>query len=138
MTPHSLSLTLLSAPMAICRFPATEPIPPWTGATRTLLTISRTPTELSIVADEAAVPTEVEAERGYRILRVEGPLPLHLVGVFARMAGPLADAGVSIFPIATYETDYILLQESVVARAIAVLRDAGHIVRDAPVDSTTP
>jgi hypothetical protein len=124
--------------MALCRFPATDPIPPWTAATRTFLTISRTPTELSIVADEAAVPTDVEAERGYRILRVEGPLPLNLVGVFARMAGPLAEAGVPILPIGTYETDYILLSEHVVARAIAVLRDAGHIVRDAPGDSTAP
>jgi hypothetical protein len=132
VSEQPLSLTLLSVRMALCRLPANAPIPPWTVAARTFLTISRTPTELSITADEAALPAEVEAERGYRILRVEGPLPLNLVGVFARLAAPLASAGVPIFPIATFDTDYILIREPAMPHAIAVLRGAGHIIAEAP------
>ena len=49
--PHSLPLSALAAPLALCRLPASNAVPAWTGFARTFLTISRTPTELSIVAD---------------------------------------------------------------------------------------
>jgi hypothetical protein len=91
--------------------------------------MTRTPSELSIVADEDAVPGAVTAQRGYRILRVDGPLPLDLVGIFAALASPLAAASVPIFPIATYETDYLLVHGEHLTRALAALRDAGHVVR---------
>jgi hypothetical protein len=129
--PRTLSLTLLPAPIALCRLAPAEPIPAWTAQARTFLTISRTPTELSIVADEEAVPLEVRAERGYRALRVEGPLPLELVGVLAALANPLAAAGIPIFPIATYDTDYLLLRETTLRRAINALTVAGHRVMGA-------
>jgi hypothetical protein len=125
---HSLPLRALAAPLALCRLTATEDVPAWTAEARTFLTISRTPTELSIVADESAVPADVSAQRGYRALRVEGPLPLDLIGIFAGIASPLADAGIPIFPIATYDTDYVLVAESTFAKAVEVLEAAGHRV----------
>lgn len=125
---RSLSLTVLAQPVALCRLSANEVVPAWTAHARSFLTISRTPSELSIVADEGAVPAEVQADRDYRVLRVEGPLPLNLIGVFAAMAGPLADAGVPIFPIATYDTDYLLVPGAMLERAIEALRGAGHVV----------
>ncbi len=125
-----LSLTLLVARFALCRLPANAAVPPWTTHASTFLTISRTPTELSIVADEDAMPPETKAERGFRALRVEGPLPLELVGIAASIAVPLAAAGVAIFPIATYDTDYVLLRETALAPAIVALRAAGHVVDD--------
>jgi hypothetical protein len=125
---HSLSLTVLAAPLAVCRLAATDPIPNWTALARTFLTISRTPSELSIVADESAVPASVNGERGYRAFRVEGPLALDLIGIFAAIASPLAAAGIPIFPIATYDTDYVLVGQSSFARAVAVLEVAGHRV----------
>lgn len=119
---------MLAEPVALCRLSPSEAVPEWTARARAFLTVSRTPTELSIVADEGAVPPTVDAERGYRVLRVEGPLPLNLIGVFAAMAGPLAAAGVPIFPIATYDTDYLLIPGALLERAIAALRGAGHVV----------
>ncbi len=126
-------LTLLATPLALCRLPAGAAVPDWTVHTREFLTISRTPTELSIVADEAALPEELDAERGYRMFRVNGPLPLNLIGIFAVIAGPLADAAVPIFPIATYDTDYVLVPGSALATAMSALERAGHrvIVEDA-------
>jgi hypothetical protein len=124
----TLRLTLLGEPVAICRLAPGDDSPAWANAARHFLTISRTPTELSIVADEGAVPASIDAQRGYRVLRVEGPLPLDLVGIFASLASPLADASVPIFPIATFDTDYLLVREPMLERALAALRAAGHVI----------
>jgi hypothetical protein len=124
----NLSLTLLEAPLALCRLDAASAVPEWTSGARAFLTVSRTPDELSIVADESAVPRNVTANRGYRALRVEGPLPLSLIGIFATLAVPLAAAGVPIFPIATYDTDYILIPGKGVMIALDALEGAGHRV----------
>jgi hypothetical protein len=133
-SPSRLTLTLrvLSAPLALCKLSPTDVIPDWTALARTFLTISRTPTELSIVADESAVPADIGAQRGYRAIRVDGTLPLDLIGIFVIIASPLAAARIPIFPIATYDTDYVLVAESELARAVAALEAAGHrVVREA-------
>jgi len=131
VAPRALTLTLLETSLALCRLSPSDAVPVWTDRAVTFLTITRTPTELSIVADEDAFPSGVNAERGYRALRVKGPLPLELVGVFAAIAAPLAIAGVPIFPIATFDTDYVLLREASVQGAVAALRAAGHSVTGA-------
>jgi hypothetical protein len=112
----------------MCRLQPGDAIPEWSWSAVEFLTISRTPSELSIVADEHVVPPNVEAARGFRALRVEGPLPLEMVGVAASIAVPLAAAGISILPIGTYDTDYILVRDVDLATAIATLTDAGHVV----------
>ena len=128
--PRRLAITVLAARLGLCRLDASEPVPGWTAQTRTFLTISRTPEELSIVADEASIPPQVRAERDYRAMRVAGPLPLEWVGVIAALAGPLAAAGVPIFPIATHDTDYVVVREGALARAVTVLVAAGHEITD--------
>ena len=128
MTGARLRLDLLPTPLAVLRLPAGSPIPEWTAAVRDFLSVTRTPGELSIVADAAVVPTVTATDGAYLAFRVQGPLPLDLVGVFAALAGPLADAAVPIFPIATYDTDYLLVKTTDAPRASQVLRDAGHQV----------
>lgn len=124
----SLSLTLLTAPLALCRLDAASPVPEWTARAHGFLSITRTSDELSIVVDESAVPASVQAKRGYRALRVDGVLDLSLIGIVASLAAPLAAAEVPIFPIATYDTDYILVPGSAVTAAITALEGAGHRV----------
>ena len=124
-----LSLVVMLAPLALVRLAAEEVVPGWAAQAQSFLSITRTPYELSIVVDERAVPPHVQAARKYRALRVEGPLPLELVGVLAAVAGPLAAAGVPIFAIATFDTDYILVRQGVLAHAVTTLRMAGHTVR---------
>ena len=126
--PPRLPLSLLPTPIAVCGLPANAPLPAWTAHAKQFLTITRTPEELSITADAAAVPPDVVAQRGYRALRVDGPLPLDLVGIFAALAGPLAAAQIPIFPIATHRTDYLLVSEKDLESALTVLRQAGHTV----------
>src|SRR4051812_21813487 len=95
-TPDSLTLELLDGSYAVCRLDPTEAVPAWAW-TGQLASVTRTDAELSIVCTEAAVPTTVErAERGWRVLRVAGPLDFNAVGIMARLTAPLARTGISI------------------------------------------
>ena len=81
-----------------------------------------------MICAAAAVPGGVTAERDWRVLRVAGPLDIELTGVAAALTTPLAAAGVSVLPVATYDTDYLLVRESALAAALAALVAAGHTV----------
>ena len=63
---------------------------------------------------------------------VDGPLDFSSVGILAAILDPLAEARVSIFAISTYDTDYVLIGENDLDRALSVLRGAGHEVRSGP------
>ena len=92
------------------------------------MAIVRTAEELSIVCAEQAVPAGVTCQRGWRGLKVAGPLDFALTGVLASLAGPLAEAGVSIFAISTYDTDYLFVREEQLGTAIDALRRAGFAI----------
>lgn len=121
-----LPLEVLPDTLAICRLPADDPVPTWAGNPGPFLTISRTAEELSITATQRAVPADARCERDYRAIRVRGTLPTTLVGILLAIAEPLADAGLSIFAISTYDTDYVLVKERDLAAALEALRGAGH------------
>lgn len=125
-TRARLPLQLMPDTLAICRLPAESALPSWASSQSTFLTISRTREELSITAVQSTVPTDARCERDYRALRVKGPLSPDLVGILLSMAEPLADAGVSIFAISTYDTDYVLVRSRDLQRALDALRRAGH------------
>jgi uncharacterized protein len=125
--PFALRLEHWPVSYAVSRLDPAAAVPDW--ATRGRFTsITRTPSELSIVCDADAVPPDVRAERGFHVLAVRGPLDFSLTGVLAALSAPLAAAGISIFAIATYDTDYLLVREADVDRAVRALHDAGHRV----------
>ncbi|MEP6509652.1 MAG: ACT domain-containing protein [Gemmatimonadales bacterium] len=124
------TLDVLPGKLAICQLKPRAAFPKWIDRASTFLSINRTPTELSIVADEAVVPESVRAERGYRALRVKGPLQLDMVGVMAALSTPLAIAGVPVSVIATYDTDYLLVHKKHLNHARWALETAGHTVND--------
>ena len=72
------------------------------------------------------MPRDVQASRGWRAFRVEGPVPLDQTGVLASVTGPLAAVHVSLFVLATYDTDYVLVPAAQRNAAIAALNAAGH------------
>jgi hypothetical protein len=124
-----LPLDLLAGTLAICRLDAAAPVPDWVERSSEFLTISRTAEELSITALQRAVPAGVRCEGDYRAVRVRGPLPLNLIGILAAIADPLADAGLGIFAISTYDTDYVLIKERDLDVALGALERAGHEIR---------
>ena len=122
----ALSLRVLQSRLAICSLDEQSPVPSW--AAGSFVSITRTPAELSIVCDEIGVPDQVIVARGYRAIEAIGPIPLDVVGVMAALSGALAGAGISLFPIATYDTDYVLVRERDLERAVAALMQAGYTV----------
>ena len=84
--------------------------------------------ELSVVCAEGVVPAGVRCDKGWRVFQVAGPLDFALTGILAAIAAPLADAGVSIFAVATFDTDYVMVKEEALAKAVEALRGAGHTV----------
>ena len=125
-----IGLDLLPGRVALIRLDAGTLIPSWAEQATQFLSITRTPDELSVAADAAVVPTDVAAVRDYRLFRVHGPMPLQLVGIMAALAVPLAEVGVPILPIATHDTDYILVREADVARAREALERGGHVISE--------
>lgn len=123
----SLSLKVLPEILAVCRLPADADVPPWAVAGR-FFSITRTADEMSVVCPEPSIPETVESATGWRALKVEGPLDFSLTGVLSSLAGPLAEAGIPIFTLSTYETDYLLVKGERLEAAVAVLREAGHRV----------
>ena len=126
-----LSLVVLPEAFAVCQLPPDSPFPAWARG-KDLLAMVRTTDELSVVCDDRGIPGEVIVERGWRALKVEGPLDFTLVGVLARLATVLAEAGVSIFAISTYDTDYLLVKDVDLERAVTALEGAGNAVKFLP------
>lgn len=123
-----MTLHLLPGRLAVCRLPPGDAVPAWTLG-HTFWSVTRTPAETSVVCPAEAVPDGVRTEPGWRALGVDGPLDFGLTGVLAALAAPLADAGVPIFVVSTYDTDYLLVPEPTLDRALATLETAGHPVR---------
>ena len=125
---HQLTITVHPELYAICRLQPDAEVPVWARGEK-FLTISKTKTELSIVCEDRRVPADAHAERRRRLMQVAGTLPFSLTGVLAAIAAPLAEAEVSIFAVSTYDTDYVLVSEGDLDKAIAVLESAGHSIQ---------
>jgi hypothetical protein len=121
----ALTLVPLDGTFAVCRLATDAPLPGWVGG-GPLVSITRTADELSVVCRQETVPEGVRCERGWRCLRVAATLDFSLVGVLASLLGPLADAGVSVFVVSTFDTDYLLVKEPAFQQAEEVLSRAGH------------
>jgi uncharacterized protein len=119
--------SVLHGSWAVARLPAAAPIPPWVRLDgEDFSSITRTGDELSIVSPQDLVPSGVQAERGWSILKLLGPFPFDEVGVLASFARPLASMKISILAIGTFDTDYILIKSADVAAACECLTAAGH------------
>jgi uncharacterized protein len=124
-----LPLVVWAGRWSVSRLPPDFPVPEWALRPSRLTVIARTTEELSIVAPEDDVPAEIVGERGFRVIKVEGPIPFHATGVIASLATPLASAGIAIFPCSTYDTDYVLVRDTDLSRAVDSLRRAGWNVK---------
>jgi hypothetical protein len=118
---------VLGETLAVCRLDRYSGIPGWTTAAG-FCSVTRAGDELSVVCPEESVPEDVTCERGWRAIGLEGPLDFSMVGVLAAMLTPLAGAGVPVFAISTFDTDYVLVREEQLDLAIAALRGRGYEV----------
>lgn len=130
MSFSGLTLSVMEESFAVCRLERDAAVPARVFELD-FFSITRTRDEISIVTPEGALQVEelpegAEIEPGWVCLAVAGPLDFSLVGVLAGLSGTLAGAGVSVFSISTYDTDYLLIKDRDLRRAREALSAAGY------------
>jgi hypothetical protein len=128
MDLRKLTLKILPNRLAVCRLDADAPLPDWIDQSD-FYSITRTEAELTIVCDEAFVALGTTSESGWRCFKVEGPFDFSEIGIVFSLTQPLAESGVSVFLISTFDTDYLMVKEKDLAETIDVLTNAGHQVK---------
>ncbi len=118
--------SLLPGPYALVRTSPDAAVPEWAFAPGSFVSVTRTADELSLVCPAALVPAGTRSDGGWCCLKVQGPFAFDQVGILSSFAVPLAQSGVGIFAISTFDTDYILVKESQRELAIRALLSAGH------------
>ncbi len=123
--PDAASLELLSESFSVCKLAdvshASRLKPPYF--------FSHTDSEISLVCETTAAPENcVSREDGWRAMRVRGVLEFSLLGILAGLTGALAKAGVPVFAVSTYDTDYLLIKQTALERAKHALSTAGYTI----------
>ncbi|MGC4053773.1 MAG: ACT domain-containing protein [Paludibaculum sp.] len=122
---HQLKFRHLEGAWAVCRLDAEEQIPEWACRGR-FVSITRTPEELSVVCPSDQAPEGIRVQAGWACLQLAGPFDFALTGILASFLQPLAEAAVPIFALSTFDTDWVLIPQQHLQRALAALHAAGH------------
>ena len=86
--------------------------------------------ERSLVCPTELVPgNTIERNDGWRAFRIEGVLDFSLIGILSKISMCLAENGIGIFAISTFNTDYVLTKENDFSKAIEVLELAGYTIK---------
>ena len=117
-----MNFELLNKRFAVCAL--TEPVLP----DGEFVSLTMSGGEVPLVCEEEQAPKGCQAETGWRALKIMGPLDFSLVGILADVSTVLATAKVSIFAVSTYETDYVLVKEESLKRALQALEAKGHSI----------
>ena len=125
MSPRRLRFSIIPGRFVVSRLAPAAAIPEWIQS-GPFACVTRTGDELSVVSLAASVPGDVQSEKGWMCLKLLGPFPFQETGILASIVNPLAQAGIPIFALSTFDTDYVLLKEEDRERALATLLDAGH------------
>jgi len=126
---RSFELSLLAETFTICHLAADAAVPEWATQGQ-FFSITRTSEELSVIVETALVPAGLRTEFTWRAMKIHGPFDLSEVGVLAALLQPLAAAGVSVFAVSTFDTDYLLVRCSQLREAVTGLRNAAHTVHE--------
>ncbi len=104
-----------------------DPIPAWVSASP-FYSVSKSATELSVVCGSKFVPPHIQRSDNWKLLKIDAVLDLSLTGITAKFSAPLAEAGINLCVIATYDTDYVMVKEDKLQTAKEALQKAGFIV----------
>ncbi len=120
-----MELKKLDMNLSVCRIAGAENI----NLKKDFYFIAKTDEELSLVCRTEDVPRDtVKREDGWRAFRISGELDFSLIGILSRISGVLAENGIGIFAVSTYNTDYILVKKENFEMALEALEKAGHKV----------
>lgn len=121
MDTPKLTLSILPDKLGICHLDKNTPIPSWALEGDSFISIGKSGNELSIICPQNRIPGGVLAEKDWRALKVEGPLGFVSTGIVSSLSLPLAEAGISILYISTYETDHVLVEDKNLEKAKEIL-----------------
>ena len=124
-----LVLTLLPHAFGVCRLDSDSAADFQEDPEGGFFSVTRTADELSIICREELLPEDCAQEKGFRLFKVEGPLDFSLTGILATLLNPLAAAGVAVFTISTYDTDYLMVKAGKLDEAISALSTVSSINR---------
>ena len=122
-----MQLHELDQPVAVCRLPADASVPGWVAGE--LTSVTRRAEELSIICAASSVPPDVPHEGPFVVWVVAGPLAFDAVGILAALAVPLAEMGIPMLAVGTYDTDVLLVPIASREAAHRALVAAGHEIR---------
>ena len=119
----SMEIKELSHKLTICKLKSIDGI----DIQKEFYFIGKTDEEISLVCKTEEVPENtVERDDGWMGFRIQGVLDFSLVGILSKLSGILADNGIGIFAVSTYNTDYILVKEENYSKALTALTNAGY------------
>ncbi len=118
---RQLHLTLLPDKLGVCRLESGTALPNWLRESGSFFSVTGTVDETSLVCRDELIPANCLSERGFRLFKVEGPLDFSLTGILSSLLNPLAAAGIAVFTISTYDTDYLMIKEDKLETAISAL-----------------
>jgi len=133
VSPATYDLTRHRDALAVVRLGRGAKVPAWASAS-TLFSVTATDAETSIVCHASSVPAKAKKQGPFVAFEVTGPLDFALTGVLHALLTPLAEAGVSVFTISTFDTDWILVRAGQADKAEAAWTATGHTVHP-PVTS---
>jgi hypothetical protein len=128
---HRLTICKFEGTFAVYRLPVGSPVPAFVSDDG-FCSVTRTADELSVVCPESAVPEGARCERDWVGFRIVGMIPFSETGVLAALVLPLADAGVSVFALSTFDTDYVFVKSADEERSRVAWLSAGHACEDGP------
>ncbi|MHC5216611.1 ACT domain-containing protein [Enterococcus sp. LJL128] len=113
---------------SVIKFPATYEIPEAFNSLTAFKSITYTNDECSFIVPTDSLNTNqaTAVDSGWFIIQIVGELDFSLVGILTQLANPLAEQGISIFALSTYNTDYLLIKNTEKERALQTLIQAGH------------
>jgi hypothetical protein len=123
-----MNLIELKHKYSIYKFRNESALPDWIYSSA-FYSITKTPDEVSVVALQVEpAPKDILCNRDWRILKIAGPLDFSLTGIIADISSTLKDINIPIFTISTYDTDYVLVKENDLGKAIKALKEDGHYI----------
>ena len=116
-------LALLYSSRTVCRIESVD--------TDEFVFLSKTDDEISLVCKSNVVPSNViTSETGWKALKICGILDFGMIGVISKISAILAEAGIGIFVVSTFNTDYIFLKEENYIKGIELLSLNGYVVKE--------
>ena len=128
MAGKSYNIRLVPNRLAIVQMKPGAAVPSWAW-TDPFSAVVRTASETTIVCNQNVLPDDLEAERDWVALTIEGKFPFSMTGVLSSLIEPLAANEISVFAVSTFDTDYVLVKAECVQEATEILRSRGHVVR---------